>query len=306
MKTTVAFTGDTFTGEMVYHEVAKRGTGLTATHMFVSNDETSSDYFHNSSWRLRYFVDANRNGTWDAHESRREMEFVVKQDRKSVWLCRLERERTVHDSYIYSEVFGVNEVIDRLIEASENVSFSANTGSADGTYSFWYKRIGIPDAEGATIETIIHESVHALDDANGWNSYPSEAQRIEALGWTTQHMWTSLSFFRTFEDELRKDTPMVDLLRAWRFQIARQSESGLFDLQITYEPYEQKRKVTQSDVEQVHDKVELRFRLETLMNRYQAVIDQKGLGLTLAKVFPQFDDPLSVDPPATIPNLFWD
>jgi hypothetical protein len=293
-------------GSTAHHDtIVASGTGTTFGHVFTSNDETRWLAVGYDVWIVRFFVDLNQDGTADSNEPKKAVAFDVTQDRKGIWLCRLERERTVHDSYMYSEVFGVNDVIDRLIEASENVSFSSYTGPADGTYSFVLKRIGIPDAEGATIETIIHESVHALDDANGWNSYPSEAQRIEALGWTTQHMWTLMFRFQVFEDELRKDTPMVDALRAWWFAIAKDLESGLYDMQITYEPFEQKRNVTQSDVEQVHDKVELRFRLETLMNRYQAVIDQKGLGLTLAKVFYRYDDPLSVDPPATIPDLFW-
>ncbi len=143
--------------------------GTSFPHTFTLDDELRP---FNAGWYVRFFVDANRNGIADSSESAVTGAFKdVLQDRKGIWLCRLEDEKKAHAGTIYNDVFGVTAFFDQLIARVKNVSFGRNSvGTAKAIYDFMLDRIGVNDAENVEdgIDTIIHESVHALDDARNW------------------------------------------------------------------------------------------------------------------------------------------
>lgn len=181
------------------------------------------------NWQVHFFVDANRNGRRDADESFKVGRFnEVLQDRKGIWLCRLEEEKKAHAGTIYNGVFGVTAFFDELIATVKNVSFGHNgVGTALAIYDFVSNRIGVYDAENVEggIDTIIHASVHALDDARNWppGARPVFLDRVEGVGYTAAALLSRnndrylLKFIRTFESLLMD--PGVDetaLRKGWK------------------------------------------------------------------------------------------
>jgi len=263
------------------------------------------------TWYVHFFVDANRNGRRDAAESFTVGRFNdVLQDRKAIWLCRLEEEKKAHAGTIYNDVFGVTAFFDELIARVKNVSFGRNNvGTANAIYGFILDRIGVNDAEnvGRGIDTIIHESVHTLDDARNWppGARPVFLDRVEGVGYTAAALLNRggvpdarlLKSIRMFESLLMD--PGADeaaLLNGWKECVTR---LHFFAEGVQIDAAGTPRSGTAADVQAVKEDVGLWFNMTRLMERYQRRLDARGLeDLTLETIFVSGNDRWA------IPNVF--
>ena len=282
------------------------GAGTSFPHTFTLDDELRP---FNAGWYVRFFVDANRNGIADSSESVVTGAFKdVLQDRKSIWLCRLEEEKKVYAGTIYNDVFGVTAFFDELIATVKNVSFGRNNVvTADAIYGFILDRIGVNDAENVDggIDTIIHESVHALDDARNWlpGARPVFLDRVEGVGYTAAALLKRdnnkylLKSIRTFESLLMD--PGVDeaaLRKGWKDCVVQLKYfAGHVDINAAGTPCNG----TAADVQAVKEDVGLWFNMTRLMERYQRRLVDRGLeDLTLETTYVSGNDRYA------IPNVF--
>ena len=243
------------------------------------------------TWYVHFFVDANRNGRRDAAESFTVGRFNdVLQDRKAIWLCRLEEEKKAHAGTIYNEVFGVTAFFGDLIATVNNVSFGRNSDpNALAIYDFVSNRIGVNDAENIEdgITTIIHESVHALDDARNWTPplrpvLPDQVDAVEAIAWTAQHLLNPegrvVKRLRDFEDLLKASNPDSTAVE-FEWKVVVQGFHSFTDLTVS-RPWGD-RPVTLDDVQTTRAAVGLHFNMTALMAAYQQRLDDQGVPITL-------------------------
>lgn len=268
------------------------GAATSFPHTFTLDDELRP---FNAGWYVRFFVDANRNGIADSSESA--VTGAIKdvlQDRKSIWLCQLEEEKKAHAGTIYNDVFGVAAFFDELIATVKNVSFGRNgVGTANAIYGFMLDRIGVNDAENVEdgIVTIIHESVHALDDARNWlpGARPVVLDRVEGVGYTAAALLkrdgfgSLLKSIHTFESLLMD--PGADeaaLLNGWQ-QCVTHLHFFAEGVQIDAAGYS--RSGTAADVQAVKEDVGLWFNMTRLMERYQQRLNERAVPLTLKTTY---------------------
>jgi hypothetical protein len=274
----------------------------------VLHDEGKGDSFpaefdvvadeRKSPWRVRFFVDANRDGVRSSSESAITGNFdKVEQNRKALWVLQLRDERETHVDYIYDDVFGVTDFFDALLARLEDVTFIRDKGAnANAQYYFATDRIGVEDAESVPegITTIIHESLHALDDAYNYNPgvWPGPGpalDAVEAVAWTAQHLLNPQGILRTlrqFESVLRSpDADATVLESLWGtvvngfhlFSQANTVSRPLFGLW----PWVGDRPLTLEDVEFTRQRVGLWFNMSGLMVQYQLRLNEAGLAVTL-------------------------
>jgi hypothetical protein len=282
------------------------GDGTSFPRTFTLDDELRP---FNAGWYVRFFVDANRNGIADPSESAVTGAFKdVLQDRKAIWLCRLEEEKKAHAGTIYNEVFGVTAFFDELIATVKNVSFGRNSDpNAQAIYDFVSNRIGVNDAENIEggILTIIHESVHALDDARNWTPrlrpvLPDQFDTAEAIAWTAQNLLNReegvVKPLRDFEDLLKASNP-----DSTAFELRWKSVVRGFHLftngLIVGRPWGE-RPGTLDDVQTTRAAVGLHFNMTALMAAYQQRLDDQGVPVTLETTISQHGVSRS------IPNVF--
>lgn len=204
------------------------------------------------------------------------------------WQIRLLGIEKANQGTVYYEVFKLKEFFKSLREATANLQFAPNPdpqGQFAGFSNGTMLATGIMDAKA---DTIIHESVHALDWKNRWylpNATSFTIERIEALGWTTAHMVTLLARFKTMEETLGSATTTPEKLNAAWYGIARDL-NGLFEKDVTWRATagagETSRRVKTDDIADVTSKVKLDFSISTLMTRYQAMAAQKGVSYTFS------------------------
>jgi hypothetical protein len=290
-------------------------TGTSFLRTFAVDEERVTTLFGTTThdrWQVHFFVDANRNGRRDAAESFTVGRFNdVLQDRKAIWLCRLEEEKKAHAGTIYNDVFGVTAFFDELIATVKNVSFGRNgVGTALAIYDFVSNRIGVYDAENVEggIDTIIHESVHALDDARNWppGARPVFLDRVEGVGYTAAALLSRnndrylLKFIRTFESLLLD--PGADetaLRKGWKDCVSRlQYFTGNVAIEVAGVPLPitvpgvtpNSRSGTNDDVQAVKEDVGLWFNMTALMTAYQRRLDARAVPLTLETIFVSGND----------------
>jgi hypothetical protein len=269
-------------------------TGTSFLRTFAVDEERVTTLFGTTThdrWQVHFFVDANRNGRRDAAESFTVGRFNdVLQDRKAIWLCRLEEEKKAHAGTIYNDVFGVTAFFDELIATVKNVSFGRNGDpNALAIYGFMTNTIGVNDAENVEggIATIIHESVHALDDTRNWTPplrpvLPDQFDAVEAIAWTAQHLLDPkgrvVKPLRDFEDLLKASNPDSTAVE-FEWKTVVQGFHSFTGLNVS-RPWGD-RPVTLDDVQTTRAAVGLHFNMTALMAAYQQRLDDQGVPITL-------------------------
>lgn len=255
--------------------------GTSYPRTFAVDEERVTTLFGTTMhdrWHVHFFVDANRNGRRDADKSFAVGRFnEVLQDRKAIWLCRLEEEKKAHAGTIYNDVFGVTAFFDELIATVKNVNFGRNSDpNAQAVYGFMSDTIGVNDAENVEggITTIIHESVHALDDARNWPPplgpvLPKHFDTVEAIAWTAQHLLNrqgSLMLLRNFEDSLLASNPdSIAIESQWKLVV--QHFQLFTDDKVVGRPWGN-RSLTLDDVQTTRAAVGLHYNMANLMVAY--------------------------------------
>jgi hypothetical protein len=270
-------------------------TGTSFLRTFAIDEERVTTLFGTTThdrWQVHFFVDANRNGRRDASESVAVGRFnEVLQDRKAIWLCRLEEEKKAHAGTIYNEVFGVTAFFDELIATVKNVSFGRNGDpNALAIYGFMTNTIGVNDAENVEgdIDTIIHESVHALDDARNWppNAFPTTFQidTVEAIAWTAQHLLYRKQFLgelRKVEDLLGDPNPHTTALEAQWKTVVRLFHQFTNAREVGRPWPLGPRPITLDDVQTTRAAVGLHFDMANIMVAYQQRLNDAGVAVSL-------------------------
>lgn len=169
------------------------------------------------------------------------------------------------------------------------MSFGRNSDpNALANYGFMADAIGVNDVENVEngITTIIHESVHALDDARNWprNAFPTHFQidAVEAIAWTAQHLLDPkgrvVKPLRDFEDLLKASNPDSTAVELqWKSVV--QGFHLFTGLNVT-RPWGD-RPVTLDDVQTTRAAVGLHFNMTALMAAYQQRLDDQGVPITL-------------------------
>lgn len=244
-----------------------------------------------SPWRVRFFVDANRDGVKSVGEDEIRGNFAdVEQNRKPLWVQQLKDEKQHHEGWIYDDVFGITDFFDELVSALDRVTFIRSVGGgANAQYYFIGDRLGVVDAENVPlgITTIIHESVHALDDFYNWDNYatPGPGQPIdavEAVAYTAQGLLDRpglLLQIRDFESFLNSDDAEASESQ-WRFVVI--ALDAFVTGRLVSVPVFGARPMTTDDIATTKNHVGLWFNMSGLMLQYQQRLDASAVRLQLA------------------------
>ncbi|MDP1799489.1 MAG: Ig-like domain-containing protein [Planctomycetaceae bacterium] len=134
---------------------------------------------------------------------------------KEMWMATLDREAARHAGYRYFGAMGLDGFFATLRSNADTADYVLGAaGSGDAVYSPFSNTVTIPaGTTSLRTDTVIHESVHIVDDNNGW--YLSDSgvtlfiDQAERLGWAAQELISSnaLSTLRSFEDAILDGNP---------------------------------------------------------------------------------------------------
>lgn len=129
---------------------------------------------------------------------------------KDLWLATLNREEAQHIGYKYYAAMGLQSFFATLRANADGLDGSAYiVGSPGGspTYSPYYNTVTVPSDIALSPSTVIHESVHIVDDNNEWYLSDFVTQpnidEAERLAWAAEQLFTTpLAALRTFENQV--------------------------------------------------------------------------------------------------------
>ncbi len=244
-----------------------------------------------SPWRVRFFVDANRDGVRSSSESAITGNFdKVEQNRKALWILQLKDEKQKHEGWIYDEVFGVTDFYDALIARLQDITFIPTVGAAaNAEYYAASDTLGVRDAENVPqgISTIIHESVHSLDDA--YNLSPglpflgTNVFTTESVAWTAQSLLDTqtraLKAIRDFETTLKSPDADRDAIEQEWHRVVTSFEQFMEGLTVTW-PFGTS-DMADNDIVNTKNRVGLWFNMSGLMFQYQQRLNAVGVPVEL-------------------------
>jgi hypothetical protein len=236
------------------------------------------------AWHVRFYVDANRDGSPGPSESAVAGNFAeVEQNRKDLYVQRLRDEQQKHSGFLYDSSYAITGFYDALIARASEITYSRLDGTALGDYSYSNNNLRILDVEKASINTIVHEAAHALDDARNGSSL--DYSYLEGLAYTAETFAVSTGPYLTplvnFEAIL--DTSPTDdaaVQREWERVLRAYSQIGF---KVTH-LFGFERNATEDDFRNARNALGMTFNLDSLRSLYQSQLASSGsssvLGMT--------------------------
>ena len=198
---------------------------------------------------------------------------------------RLERLRTKHLGYVYFSPSGMDTMFDRAFSALHNID-SLSHGTLGPSYGHRLNDINIPFDTAVTDELVLHEVVHAYDDAQDIyldSILPSIAQMeaTEGLAYGAQYLtMQAILLGRNMEDTI--DRGLVKDCQTARniwYDTWRSMDSALRKSDVTYFGYGfgGTRKLNDSDLQRVFAALGFKMSCSTLRPFYEKMLADRGI-----------------------------
>jgi hypothetical protein len=178
------------------------------------------------------------------------------------------------DQFLNSLVWALSHQVSEVDE----IDILATIAGAEASYGEWTNTLNIAGSIGELSDAIlIHELVHALDDANGWyidwNGIGGNMESMEALAYASAHLIDQSFLLRRFEQRAKNNA----YANCKEIQDAFNSAvNDLANFQVTdvWVDGENKRCINNSDLTDVRKKLGLHFSCDAMLPCYQKLMDK--------------------------------